>query len=142
MANKDTENEPIRITHNVLNQNDFLGKPKRQWAEAIAFTFLFFLIVSAIPFTTVVRWVIFLVFGGAILFIGIRGIKNRSLIEIIIGEVKFLKRKRILHLYGPEYKRQKGVAAGGQDTSMSDAERIIEYVKQKVTDFTDKYADS
>ena len=95
MANKDTENEPIRITHNVLNQNDFLGKPKRQWAEAIAFTFLFFLIVSAIPFTTVVRWVIFLVFGGAILFIGIRGIKNRSLIEIIIGEVKFLKRKRM-----------------------------------------------
>ena len=65
MANKDTENEPIRITHNVLNQNDFLGKPKRQWAEAIAFTFLFCEIILEIAFSVY----IFPIFSSSFSFI-------------------------------------------------------------------------
>lgn len=143
MAEKQKEEEEysVPITQNVMNQNEVIGIPKRRWIEGIVFTFLFFMIISLIPFTSVVKNVILLVFGGGLFFLCIHGIKDRSITEIFISEIKFQKRKRILHLVGPEFKRQKGVAAGGQNSEMSDAERLSLYVKEKINDFTDKYAD-
>ncbi len=143
MSEKQKEDEEycVLITQNVINQNDIIGIPRRRWIEAIVFTFLFIMIISLIPFTSVVKNVILLVFGGGLLFLCLHGIKERSITEILISEIKFQKKKRILHLAGPEFKRQKGVAAGGQNSDMSDAERLMLYVKEKINDFTDKYAD-
>lgn len=138
----DEEVNQFRMTHNVLNRTDFLGIPKRQWIEGIILLIVFSLIVSAIPFTPIVRRVVIIVYGGSLCALGIHGIKRLSISEIIIGEIKFLKGRKILHLCGPEYKRQKNMTAGGQYRESSDLERIIENVKKRIQDFTDEYADN
>ena len=48
---KEAKKEIYELTKNVIERNKFMGKNKRNWAEAIISSMLILLIVIAIPFT-------------------------------------------------------------------------------------------
>ena len=68
----------------------------------------------------------------------VKGYKNRSIFEFIRDEIRFKKRRRVLHLRGVEYKRKKGA----QYTDYEEygfVKSVIEKSKQKLTEFIEKY---
>lgn len=129
------------ITKNVLRQGEFLGIPKRNIAEAVLAVVAFITFLFVVPFSSIVRNVSILVYGIPIFIFFLHGIKNRSVSEIIIGEVRYLRKRRALHLRGPEYVRQPGKSASGNETKRSDFQGISEMVKEKVKGFIDEYSD-
>lgn len=143
MAEKDTDDSQYQtiITKNVIKNGEIMGIPKRRYVETGIVLILFIFLLFAISFTSIVRNVTLLVFGIPLVILFIRGIHNRSVFEHLLASLHFRRNKLILHLVGPEYARQNGIAACSKDSSKSDAERLMEYLKDKLDTFVDENAD-
>ena len=130
MSEQDSNSENnllvYRWTHNVIEKSKFHGIEKRNLAEAIIVPF----VVSVVMTLIVILPTLFTVF--------VKGYKNRSIFEFIRDEIRFKKRRRVLHLRGVEYKRKKGA----QYTDYEEygfVKSVIEKSKQKLTEFIEKY---
>lgn len=143
MAEKDTDDTQYQtiITKNVIRNGEIWGIPKRRYVETGIALLLFVFLLYSISFTSVVRNVTLIVYGIPLVILFIRGIHNRSIFEHMLASLHFRKNKIILHLVGPEYERQNGIAACSKDSSKSDAERLMEYLKDKLNTFVDENAD-
>lgn len=145
MSNRNNDEDETQyqtiITKNVIKTGEIMGIPKRRFIEAGIAILLFAFFLFAISFTSIVRNVTLIVYGSTIVFIFIRGIHNRSVVEHLIATMRFRKTKRILHLVGPEYERLSGLTPCTKDSSKSDAERLMDYLKDKVNTFVDENAD-
>ncbi len=127
------------LTKNVIDKTKIFGFPKRNLMEAAISLVLLILVLFLIPFTTIVRVIAFLVFGTALFVINLRGIHNHSITQIMIAEYKFRKNRRILRLYGPEWKRKKGGYSYVSESSDNEKIRkIAETVKQRINQFIDE----
>lgn len=143
MAEKNTDDSQYQtiITKNVIKNGEIMGIPKRRYFETVIVMLFFVFLLFAISFTSVVRNVTLIVYGIPLVMLFIRGIHNRSVFEHLLASLHFQRNKLILHLVGPEYERQNGIAACAKDSSKSDAERLMEHLKDKLNDFVDKNAD-
>lgn len=129
------------LTKNVIRQGEIFGFKQRNIIEAIISILFLLIVLFVIPFTTIVRVVVFIIWGTGLVILNLHGIKNRSVSEILIDEIRFQARKRRMHLRGPEYERQSGLAATNNESNKSDAEIILEFFKKKIEEFVDEYAD-
>lgn len=134
------EGETRVITKNVINKNKFLGFNKRNWGEAILYTFIVVAIIFAIPFTDIVTTMCNIVLGPLVFFVNLYGIKHRSLSEILIAEMNFRNNRRRLHLRGPEYVRKKYKTTYTESEDESLAEQHFKLLKQGFDEFIEKYA--
>jgi hypothetical protein len=138
MANENEEKSRYNISLNCMESEQFFGIPHRRWFEAIFFAFIVIVIIRLIPFTDVVKNVLSFTFGGSTFAFFLKGLFNRSVTEILMAEIKFSKNRRVLHLRGPEYKKQKqdfSKYAGGDETN---AERLIRRFKEALNGYADK----
>ena len=137
MNENDESQIEYSITPNVLESGLFLGIPYRKWFEAVGFTLLICIIICVIPFTNLVKFILCLVFGTAIFRFNLMGLCNRSVTEMMAAEIRFLRHKRVLHLRGPEYVKQKqdfSMYAGGDETNF---ERLLRQTKGRLNDYAD-----
>lgn len=104
------DNERIlefHICDNIVKETSILHIPIRNWIEAIAFVFIVGFIISLIPFTSEARTGMLIIYCGFSFYMGLKGIKNRSVTEAIIDWIRSTLNRRKLHLRGPEYAREK-----------------------------------
>ena len=134
---EEEKNAPITysFTDNVIKKGVFLNNPTRNWIEAALSTAFVLWVINSIHFTGIVRLIASLTFGGATFFFMLKGIKNRSVTEILIAEIKFRRGRRKLHLRGPEYKRQKKDFSSMEGGNESIAQRYWKEWRQKLLDF-------
>ena len=138
--NSNSENNLLvyRWTHNVIEKSKFHGIEKRNLAEAIIVPFVVSVVILSIPFTRIVKIMTLIVILPTLFTVFVKGYKNRSIFEFIRDEIRFKKRRRVLHLRGVEYKRKKGA----QYTDYEEygfVKSVIEKSKQKLTEFIEKY---
>lgn len=142
MAEKDEQiADNYRLTQNVLTNDKVLGLNKRNWAEAIIITAMFLIGLNLIPFTMIVRGFASAVFGTSLFVFLLRGIKHRSVIQMILKEYKFRKNRRRLHLRSPEYVRKKVRSSYSESEDESIAEHYFKYVKGRIDRFIDEYSE-
>lgn len=142
MAEKENnKNEVYHLTKNVIEHSKILGIRKRNIVEAVVFTFLILAIVNAIPFTRLVKIISSLILGGFSIALNLRGIKHRSVTEVVAAEIKFRKRRRRLHLRGPEYVRQKFQSDISETEDESIAERYFKRIKAGIGEFVERYGE-
>lgn len=130
------------LTPNVIKTGYILGKPRRNWIEAIIVDAIFIAILFIIPFTSTVRNIILLIIGPSIFYFFYRGIMNRSVIEMLTAEYRFLKNRRVLHLRGPEYVKKKQSLSnyiGGDDEDLID--RIVRSITGKLREIAKNWSE-
>ncbi len=123
---------------NCIENDSFLGISYRKWVDTFVFGGAVFLIIMVIPFTSLVTTILLVTIMIPTIMLCIHGICNRSVSEMLFAEMRFRKNKRVLHLRGPEYVRQKtdfSKYAGGDETN---GERIVRTIKESLN----RYADS
>lgn len=126
------------ISLNCIESGTFFNIPHRRWIEAVIFTIIVIVIIKFIPFTTVVGNVLCITLGAPTFGFFLKGIKNRSVTEMILAEIRFRRNRRVLHLRGPEFKKEKqdfSKYAGGDETN---AERFIRRIKELLNGYADK----
>ena len=139
--NEDKDPRIFHYTKNVIQSERFMGIQKRNIYEAIAIVVFLIVVIASLPFTSVVKTMSIIVLCPTTLIICIRGVKNRSIGQIITAEIKFRKNRRELHLRGPEYKREKGEMHYDENANDSIAEKGIRIVRTKINEFIGKYSD-
>ncbi len=141
MAKKERDFATYPLSKNVIRQGVFLGYPIRNWIEGIIFGGIAIFIIQHIPFTTLANIVFTLLWGGAATVFGIRGIKNRSVTEMIIDQIKYLKNKRKAHLRGPEYVRNKKEFKEYNIKYSTVAEQFLAGTREKLLEFAYKHSE-
>lgn len=135
---KQDEIKTYYYNDNVIKQGQIFGINTRNWIEGIVFSLFVDAIIININFTPLVKLVACGVLSVAIVFGCCNGIKNRSVIEVLIDEIKFLTNRRKLHLMGPEYeKRHKDFSKMGE--GQNNAERLWKKTKSGITETFDKW---
>ena len=130
------------ITRNVLTKSKIGGLDKRNIAEAIISAALAAAVIFIIPFTTIVKGMSCAVICSALIVFNLRGIKNRSVSQIVIAEINFRKNRRKTHIRGPEYKWQKGgMYSYDEDGTKSAFEKGWEFIKGHINGYIEKYSD-
>lgn len=141
MAEQEVKNEVYHLTKNVIESSRIMGIRKRNIVEAILFTGLILTIINIIPFTNLVKIISSIILGLFSVVLNIKGIKHRSLTEVIVAELKFRKRRRRLHLRGPEYVRQKFQSDISETEDESLAERLYRQFKSSLDEFVEQYSE-
>lgn len=126
------KNQQFRIFENVIQSGQIFGIPHRNWGEAIIFTGCVVIGILMAPFTEIATLMGIIVFGFASFITFLRGYKNRSLTQILIAEAKFRKNKRVCHLRGPQYVRNKRVIISADMEGQSKASKMINNAKAKL----------
>ena len=139
MADKEKNIIKYPLSKNIIRQGVFLGKPVRNWIEGIVFGGVTIAVIQQIPFTTLANIVFTALWGGSAAAFGIRGIKNRSVTEMLIDQVKYIKNKRKAHLRGPEYVRNKKEFKEYNIKYSTVAEQIYAGTREKLLEFAYKY---
>lgn len=139
-GNNPEEGKLYYLTKNVINKNQLLGINKRNWAEAAIWVSGITLIVTAIPFTKIVTQMTLIVLLPIAFLLNLKGIKHRSLSEMVVAEINFRNNRRRLHLRGPEYVRKKYKTTYTESEDESLAEQHYKLLKQGLSDFVEKYA--
>lgn len=141
MAKKEQQAVQYPLSKNIIRQGELLGFPRRNWIEGLAFGGIAIAIINHIPFTDLARVVFIVLWGGAATVFGIRGIKNRSVTEMIIDEIKFIKNKRKTHLRGPEYVRTKKEFKEYHISHASLAGQLIVEARTKLLEFAYRHSE-
>lgn len=141
MQNDINKNELYtQLNENVIIKGKFYSIPKQNIREALFFTLLVAGIINGIHFTDLVKTVSSIVLCPVIFLVCIRGIKHRSVLQILYSEYKFRKRRRSLHLRGPEYVRKESKYASEESADESIAETVGRIALTKFRDFIEKYS--
>ena len=139
MADKEKNIIAYPLSKNIIRQGVILGRPTRNWIEGIIFGGVTIAIIQHIPFTTLASLVFTALWGGAATAFGIRGIKNRSVTEMLIDQIKYIKNKRKAHLRGPEYVRNKKEFKEYNIKYSTTAEQIYAGTREKLLEFAYKH---
>lgn len=134
----DDEGGTYQLTPNVIESGTLLGIPHRNWIEAVASSLIAVFIITAIPFTPVYTGVLCIMVSSALIAINLKGIQNRSVTQMIVAEISFLKNRRILHLRGPEYAKTVQNFNMYLNADKSNGEIIL----GKITEALNNYADN
>lgn len=142
MAENEIKPEDLNtwLNQNVITKGKIRGIPKRNIYEAVFFTTTATLIIGSIHFTQIVTIISLIVLIPIIFLLTIRGIKNRSVLSILVAEIKFHKNRRILHLRSAEYVRKENKYAKEENCDESVIETIIRITKNKLINFIDEYS--
>lgn len=124
------------IFKNVLRKGLLLNIPYRNWVEAVIFSFFGVCLVCLIPFVKKVKITVCVIVVILIFFASLRGIKNRSITQIVIAELIFKRRRRRLHLRTPEWQKQTRQEI---NTNESLAESVVFRFRDGIDDFVEKY---
>lgn len=127
-----------RLNKNVMIKGRFYSIPKQNIREAVIFTLLTFGIINGIHFTNLVKTASGVILCPIIFIVCIKGIKHRSVLQILYSEYKFRKRRRILSLRGPEYVRKESKYASEETAEESVAETVGRIALTKFRDFIEK----
>lgn len=141
MADKEKNFATYPLSKNIIRQGVILGYPVRNWIEGIVFGGIAIFIIQHIPFTTLANFVFTILWGGAATAFGIRGIKNRSVTEMLIDQVKYIKNKRKAHLRGPEYVRNKKEFKEYNIKYSTVAEQLLAGAREKLLEFAYKHTE-
>ncbi len=141
MAKKERDFATYPLSKNVIRQGEFLGYPIRNWIEGLVFGGIAVFVIQHIPFTTLASIVFTLLWGGAATVFGIRGIKNRSVTEMLMDQLKYLKNKRKAHLRGPEYVRNKKEFKEYNIKYSTVAEQLLAGAREKLLEFAYKHSE-
>lgn len=139
LENEKKQNNNTVLNENVLTKGKFHGKSYRNIAESIVFAGIVAYIILRINFTELVTNMSLLILCPLVMYLCIKGIKNRSVTEIIQAEIKHRFKRRRLHLRGPEYVRKESKYAKEQ-TNESLVESVWNKIREKAEIFIAEYA--
>ena len=134
--NNEETTRDLMLGKNIVKVGEIFGIKTRNLIEGIICAFLVVIIISNINFKPQIKLILNL--SGAVLAIlgNIKGIKNKSLSQNLLAEIKFRKRKRKLHLRSPEYIRE--VVNGGEYEDESAFERWTRKNKERIDRFVEE----
>ena len=137
------ENDPLctRLNKNVITKGKTFGIPNHNIVEAIFFVFLTVLIILAINFTKLVTNICLIILVPIVLIFFLRGLKSRSVLQLLVSEIKFRINRKILHLRSPEYVRKENRYANEESADESVVEAIGRIAKEKYREFIEKNSD-
>lgn len=120
------------IPENVLKSKLLMGFPKRNWVEGLLEAAVAALLVNMIPFVIKVKIIVLIVLCGTIIAGNLIGVKNRSIIQVIVAFFKYQKNRKEYHLGSvTNYERKKRAVQTQSDQNLSAAEKAYHYVKGK-----------
>lgn len=140
MAEEEKEELSTVIISNILKSDTILGIQKRNWIEATVFAAFTAIIISPIPFVSDVKGVVLLMCCGMTFYIGLKGIKNRSITQIILAERRFRKNRKILFLRSPKYARE-NITFKNDETTLSHFQKFQQKYKDRLDDFIEQYSE-
>ena len=137
------ENDPLytRLNRNVITKGKTFGIPNHNIVEAIFFVFLVVLIILSINFTKLVTNICLIILVPIVSIFFLRGLKSRSVLQLLISEIKFRINRKIIHLRSPEYVRKENRYANEESADESVVEAIGRITKEKYREFIEKYSD-
>lgn len=112
---------------------------KWKTVETIATLYICKNVVAAIPFVPDVARIFTLMSCACFGIITIKGIGEMSVMQRIISEIRYLRRRRKLHLRSPEYIRKERTNANSRDNK-SFIEASIEKFSSKTSEWIEKYS--
>lgn len=139
MEEQKDEGQEYTLTKNVLTKGKHFGVNDRNWAEAFVFSIIVATIILAIPFTEIVTKVSLFVLLPIVFGLNLKGIKHRSLTEMLKAEIKFRQNRRRLHFRGPQYVRKNYKTTYTESEDESYAEQHYRIIKQRFNEFLEKY---
>lgn len=103
--NNDEEKDPNLwfLNKNVISKGKTFGIPNRNIFEAVFFTSLTEYCIVSINFTKVAFVSCTVIICPIVFGLFLRGLKNRSVLQILFSSIKFHFNRRELHLRSPEY---------------------------------------
>lgn len=138
MADRDML-ENIYIPKNVLKRGKFFGIDYIRWIETIVIDFLVGYGMWTSPFVTKIKIICIIVLCVVLSAFFLRGIKNRSVTQLLIDIIKDNQNRKKYSLGsicdGRKYNQAKQNKFGGE----SQFERIVNTIKDKFSAFDKKY---
>ena len=125
-----------KIIDNVVRKGTFLRISYLNWAEAAIAAFISAGIISLIPFIPSIKRALIILVGVTVFVFVLRGIKNRSYIQILFAEFNFRRKRRRLHLRAPNYKKSKKVEVINNESYI---ETIANYLRRRNDEFVEKH---
>lgn len=139
---KDEQDERLYyLSKNVIAKEKFFKFNKRNLIEAIVSFLVLQLILEIMNFTGIVRIFVTIIIGTALVWFMVKGIKNRSVTQILMAEYQFRKRKRELCLRGPEWKRKEGAYKYAESRDEAALRKFVATAKNRLDEFIEQYSE-
>ena len=142
--NNDEEKDPNLwfLNKNVISKGKTFGIPNRNIFEAVFFTSLTEYCIVSINFTKVAFVSCTVIICPIVFGLFLRGLKNRSVLQILFSSIKFHFNRRELHLRSPEYVKKENQYANEETINESFFESIWRHIQKWLRSFIEKYSDS
>lgn len=136
---EETNLKSYYIPENVLKSRLIMGFPKRNWLEGLLEATLVGLLINMVPFVLKVKIIVLVVLCGTIMIGNLIGVKNRSIIQVIVAFFKYQKNRKEYHLGSvSNYERKKRTIQTQSDQNLSAAEKAYYYIKRKFAEYIEE----
>ena len=133
------EDNTIIIPPNVIKKGTFLGIGIQNWIEAILMTVSTGLIIWSTNFVIKIKIISITVICTSLFILFIRGLKNRSVFQLLYDIIKEKKQQKKYSLGSVNNDRKYHQAQSNKFGGESLFERFLNNIKSKIKNFDAKY---
>lgn len=136
-----TENGNFILPKNVITKGKWFGIQRQNYYEAFFFTTLVFIIIAIVPFTKIARVMFSIVLCTLTFYVFLKGIQERSLLQVLMDELKYRNSRCKLHLRGPEYVRKESKYKNYENSNATGFEAVFKKLKTRINEFIAEYGE-